>query len=115
MADIRFDQITDCPSITTAAYFVGTFDNGDSTFTDYKYSVSDLLAYVASASSLLITVATGGSTLTDSFFTTTCRSITTGTQTYLLGVDYSQNTSTGVITSLGDLSFFVGQKILARL
>lgn len=114
MSDIRFDQIASAPSITTAAYFVGTFDNGDGTFTDYRYSYNQLLESLRIRFSKTIICPSDSATLVDVFFANPVSMIVTGTQTYILSVDYTQNTGTNTITGT-TITFSTGQIILARL
>lgn len=49
MADqpVTFAEMADAPALTAMAYFVGTRDNGDNTFTDYKFTPAQLAAYFA--------------------------------------------------------------------
>jgi hypothetical protein len=114
MADKRFDQIANAPSITNAAYFVGTFDNGDGTFSDYKYSFSQLVSAVSALTSKVITPASDSVSLTDTFFASSVYMIAMNSQIYVLGVDFSQNTSTNTVTLINGASFLTGQKILAK-
>ena len=113
------EKISALPTASTAAdlaYFVGIKDNGDSTFTTQKFSLSQLRTELAATTKKLITVAAGpdSSTLTDTFFASEISEISTNNQCYLLGVDYTQDTGTRTITGIR-ITFSGGQKLLARI
>jgi len=108
MANIKLSAFTIQPSITSMDYFVGVRDNGDGTFSNYKYTATQLTSQLKKT----ITVASTGSTLTDSFFSNTLSEIVMNNQSYIATVDFSQ--AGNVITGI-TISFVSGQKIIAKI
>lgn len=108
MANTYFDDIPLQSSITTLDTFVGTRDNGSGTYTDSRYTPSQLIALLRK----VITVSVGGATLTDSFFSNDITEIVAGNQCYIVDVDFTQSGTTITATSFG---FYSGQTIIAKL
>jgi len=92
-------------------FFIGVRDNGDGTFTNYKYTYAQVAALASGAPSIRITVDTDGDTLTNSFFAdNNISAIATQGQYYLSEAFFTQSGDT--ITGVG-ISFSVGQILIA--
>lgn len=107
MADTFFDLIPLQSDITADDFFIGTrIVLG--TPTDSRYTPSQLIALLRK----VITVSTGGSTLTDTFFSNDITEIVANNQCYIVDVDFTQSGTTITATSF---SFYAGQTIIAKL
>ncbi len=114
MEDSKLSDIDSTVALASSASLIGVNDLGGGSFSDQRWSIAQVATYILSGLKKLITVGSDGTTLTDVFFSTSVSELITNNQSYLLGVDYSQNTSTNTITGL-TISFTSGQKILARI
>lgn len=114
MAKEKLSIFPIAPDLSDVDYVIGVRDNGDGTFTNYKYTPEQIAAYVGSAgaSTKRIVVADSGDSLTDIFFSNAINAILTNNQTYLLDVDYTQDTGTETITGT-TISFFETQVLIA--
>lgn len=108
MPNKKLSQIPLPASLNGTETFVGVRDNGDTTFSDYRYSISE----IASIGRKRIIVPATGPTLTDVFFSNTISEIVADNQVYISGDDFTQvgTTITGVT-----ISFTSGQKIIAKI
>jgi hypothetical protein len=115
----KFQQINIAPTVDAMSYFVGVHDNGDGTYSDYRFTTGQIGAYFSGASPVITagsggyTIGGGGSTLTGSFFANTIIEIVTNLQSYLAGADFTQSGTT--ITLLNDMTFNSGQFLRAKL
>lgn len=94
-------------------YFIGVRDNGDGSFSNYKYTYAQIAALAAGGNQVRITVDADGNIITNAFFeTTTINKIFTNGQVYLSDVDFSQvgDTITGIT-----ITFYTGQVLIASL
>lgn len=98
----KLSEKTKSTSITESDALLGRRDNGDGTFTDFIYQ-----------SKKIITAGSSGSSLTDAFFSNTITEIVTNGQAYMVGVDFTQLSTT--ITWINGASFVAGQKLIAKL
>lgn len=108
MADELLNDIPLRSSITVLDTFVGTRDNGSGTYSDSRFTPSQIIDLLRK----VITVSVGGATLTDAFFSNTITEIVAGNQCYIVDVDFTQSSTTITATSFG---FYSGQKIIAKL
>jgi hypothetical protein len=115
----KFQQINIAPSIDAMSYFVGVHDNGDGTYSDYRFTSTQIATFFSGAGPLITagsggyTIGGGGTTLTGSYFTNTISEIATNLQTYLLGADFTQTSTT--ITLLNGMTFNTGQILRAKI
>lgn len=112
MADLivrNLIDVTVSPDVTTMDYFLGTRNNGDGTGTDYLYTYTQIAATLKKT----IIVATGGTTLTDSYFSNSISEIVAYNQTWVIGEDFTQTGTT--ITLINGSAFLSGQKIIAKI
>lgn len=113
MAKEKFSSISEAVDLTSFDSFVGIRDNGDGTFSNYRFTYAQIAALAQGSNKKIITVTDDGSTLTDVFFdTNTITEIDTNNQVYIVGVDFSQNGDT--ITGL-TITFFIGQVLIAKV
>jgi hypothetical protein len=110
MANIKFSELPQSPDLLGLDYIVGIRDNEDTTFTNYIYPATEFMAYVTSLSRKMITVASDGTEITDSWIDgKSIQAIITNGQAYLLDVDYTQAGDT--LSGVG-ISFYTSQKVL---
>lgn len=115
MANIKFSELS-LNTLDSLSSIVGIKDNGDGTFTNYRFSAAQLTAFVLSSTrkrieALSANIGAGGTTLTDPFFSETISEITTNTQSYISGVDFTQSGS--IITGV-NMSFYDTQILIAK-
>lgn len=115
MANVKFSEL-DLTTLDALSSIVGIKDNGDGTFTNYRFSSAQITSFVLANSRKVITAATanigaGGTTLTDAFFSDTINEIVTNSQAYILGIDFTQTGTT--ITAL-NFGFYDTQKLIAK-
>lgn len=113
MSRIKLSQFDTAPDLVSMDYFIGVRDNGDGTFTNYKYTYAQIAALAAGGNQVRITVDADGTTLTNAFFeTATINKIFTNNQCYLSEQDFTQSgdTITGVT-----ISFYAGQLLIASV
>jgi len=115
MANVKFSELN-LSTLDALSSIVGVKDNGDGTFTNYRFSSAQITSLVLTNSRKVITAATanisgGGTTLTDAFFSETINEIVTNTQCYINGIDFTQSGS--VITGV-NFSFYDTQKLIAK-
>lgn len=104
----KISQVIKSDNITDKDYFLGVRDNGDGTYSDFLYSP----AQVVGANKKIINVVVGGQTLTDTFFSNQISEIITDAQVYIVGIDFTIDTTTQTITGL-TISFRTGQTLIA--
>lgn len=113
MARIKLSAFDTAPSLESMDFFVGVRDNGDGSFSNYKYTYAQIAALAAGGQQVRITVDADGNTITNAFFeTTTINKIFTNGQVYLSDVDFSQTDDT--ITGI-TITFYTGQVLIASL
>jgi hypothetical protein len=95
-------------TLTSADTLVMVRDNGDGTHTDYRIAPENLGALTSKE----ITVGTGGTTLSDAFFSNTIRIILTDGQAYIRNVHFTQASTTITGTAI---TFYAGQKLIAMI
>lgn len=110
MGKKKLSELAIFPGTPTPAsdLYVGVHNNGDGTYTDYMYPI----ASSTGINKKIITIGTGGATLTDVFFSNTITEIVMNNQSYIVGDDFTQSgtTITGVT-----ISFVSGQKLIAKI
>lgn len=101
-------NITTASDVSNMDYFIGTHNNGDGTYTDYKFTYDQL----ASLGSKRILVIDTQNTLIDPFFENIISEIVTDRQSYISDVDFTQsgNEITGIT-----FSFYDGQILIAKV
>jgi hypothetical protein len=113
MATLKLSGFDTAPDLIDVDFFIGVRDNGDGTFSNYKYTYAQVAALASGATQVRITVGADGSTITNSFFSTnTITKIFTNNQVYLSDVDFTQSgdTITGVT-----ISFYETQVLIASI
>lgn len=109
MAREKLSAFTTAPDATNMDFFVGVRDNGDGTFSNYKYT----LAQIQTGGTARITVAESGDTITDSFFeSNTISTLFTDRSVYISDIDFTQDG--GSIRGIG-ISFYETQVIIASV
>ena len=105
MANEKFSQLTTGTAGSAGTdYYAGVRDNGDGTYTNYKYPTS--------GAKKIITVAAAGASLTDVFFANSVTYLMSNNQIFIIGVDFSQDTATNTITGI-TTTFAAGQVLIA--
>lgn len=100
--------------VTDDMRFVGTFDNGDGTFTDYNVTTAQMIAFVSGQSRKTITAASTANSLSDSFFSEAITYFISNNQTYIIDVDFTQSLSGQIIAFIDPLvNFASGQVLIA--
>lgn len=113
MAQLKLSQFDTAPSLASMDYFVGVRDNGDGTFSNYKYTYAQIAALASAGASVRITVSSDSNELTNAFFEdNTITYIYTYGQVYISGVDFTQSGDT--ITGI-TISFSTGQVLIAKV
>lgn len=111
----KFSLVPNGASITDTTYFFAAVYNGAAWVnTGYKFTIAQLQAALLTLNRKVITCTVNDTTIEDVFFATDIVEICCNNQTYLIGVDFTQDTSLHIITGIGGLSFSIGQVILAR-
>ena len=118
----KFSQLNTASSLNDVDFFIGLKkigeEGGEPVYDNIKFTPEQLYAYVRNKSKKIIAVEAGditndGKSLTDIFFLLPVSEIVTNTQTYIRDVDFTQTGS--VITGIGGLTFYPGQKLIAKL
>lgn len=108
----KFINIAVGSSPDAETYILTVRDNGDVTGTDNRMTLLTLASYFAPLTKKVVT-ASAGQTITDAFLANPITEFSTGTQNYIIGEDFTQNTGTETITFA--TGFFTGQKVLLKM
>lgn len=88
---MRLIQIEDAPDINAMAYFVGVQDNGNGTSTDYKFTPSQLVNYVAGQMSIMAVCTSTGAVHNFAWaIDKEIKTITYGGIVYFMDEDFTQ-------------------------
>lgn len=109
MAREKLSAFTTAPSATDMDFFVGVRDNGDGTFSNYKYT----LAQIKAGGKQVVTSTEDGKSMTDDYFSNPISVLLTDSQAYALDIDFEQDGET--ITWLNDNRFYIGQQLQAQI
>lgn len=113
MATIKFSDLTNAPAFAELDFIAGVRDNGDGSFTNFKYTTEDITNQVLSSSRMLITASEDGDDLFDSWLDgKDIQVLFTDKAAYLRDIDFTQ--TGGIITGV-TISFYTGQKIYAQI
>ncbi len=102
--DIRIKDKPVSSDIGGSDYLLGTRDNGNGTFSDYRYQNNKKITIASGAPS---------ATLTDPFFSNSIKKIFTNNQVYIIDADFTQTGTT--ITLLNGMTFNNTQVLIAEL
>lgn len=116
MADdnIKISQLTTAPDTSGEILFPGIKNNGDGTYTNYKYTNDQVAAIAAAGSSLLFTVTGDSVNISDAFFALPVSDIITQGQAYIVGVELTQDLTTQTLTLVNGSTFITGQIVLIK-
>lgn len=110
----KFSTVTTGSTITATTYFFAAVYNGVSWVNaGNKFTIATLSAAVSTENRVLITSTVNSATIVDAFFATAITAIFTSNQSYLIDVDFTQDTGATSITGIGGLTFSIDQVILA--
>lgn len=118
---VPFQQIDVAPSLDGFAYFVGTRDNNDGSFTDYRFTYAQIIAAATGSAKQLITcgidysistVDAPNDTLSGPYFFNPIQFIIANGGAFILGSDFTQDTVGQSIKWINGAQFQSGQKII---
>lgn len=117
MEDVKISQLTERASLTDKDYVAGVLDNGDGTFSNFRYNQDALVQagrkQIMAGGNLSTRGVDANDTLSDEFFLKPVLFVIMNRQVYMLGVDFEQSTDEGYITWLNGGVFEEGVALIA--
>ena len=109
----KFENIDLADAMNNDATVIGVQLNGLGNKQDYQFTVGQLKDAVAAQLRKRIGVSSNGTSLNDEFFGSEVQTLSTNTQTYILDVDFTQDTGAQTVTLTNGGNFITGQIVIA--
>lgn len=114
MANLKFSALTTAPDLSEADFIAGIRLNEDATYSNYKYTAAQVIAWAVDQTRKAITIAEDTTEITDNWIDgKVVQLIITGGQAFMLDVDFTQSGDT--LTAVGGLTFTTAQKVVLML
>ena len=110
MSTAKLSSFSDAVPLDANSSLIGVEYDGSSAYTNQRFTMAQLYGFL----SKIVTAGATSATCTDAFFAIPIKSLVVNGQTFLLNVDFTQNTGTTSVTFTNGMGFDLNQKFLAQ-
>ena len=110
MSTAKLSSFNDTVPLDANSSLIGVEYDGVSVYTNQRFTMAQLYGFL----SKIITASATSLTCTDTFFAIPIKTLVVNGQTFLLNVDFTQNTGAGTVTFTNGMGFDLNQKFLAQ-